>query len=450
MNAILALAVIVVMELPVLTASVGSSGPEVSAFFDDFNGNQLGQGWFVENLGGSYNVRSSLLTLSTAGPAVTVYRSFVPQTDNFTVSARIESSELAAFALRLQASAPPIFGSTAGAQLEFDTGQVENKNFLAAWEPSGGGWTWSTFYNPSAVNTSYVLELKVQRNPFTIIYNVYEDMMHMNGLDDQGDPNRAPGELLGTYTTTTMGFTYDSISYVALEAWSAPLSYSIDWLKITTSANTLLFDNFAFGRPRAQDPTALSTWAGEGQWNLNNVNGSTVWFPNNNFARFSNFQFAWPPAVSLVSKGNWNVQPRLVLLMRARLLDFLNTSENGGWQLSLGWGSGSAVIGNGYVSATSARPARQGIFVGGECTENYPSSVLSSNDNFLGQWLTANITLDGPTQTMYFSIYDQNGSLIGQVASTGYCGTMFGAFPVNVTFEITFGQADADWISLST
>jgi len=446
LNATLAVIIIVLMGLPTLSASVGSTNENQSASFDDFNGNQLNAGWLVENLGGSYAVKSSQLTLSTTGPAITVYRSFVPQSDNFTLSARVQSSTLAAFALRLQASAPPIFGSTVGAQLEFDTGHVESKNFLAAWEPSGGGWTWSTFYTPSAVNTWYILEMRVQRIPFMIVYSVYEDMMHQNGLDDQGNPQRSPGDLLGTYTTSAMGFTYDNITYVALEAWSAPLSYSIDWVKISTGRNELLFDNFSHGRPRTQDPTAPSSWAGAGLWTLNNIDGSTVWFPSNNIARFSNFQFSWPPAVSLTSKGSWIVQSRLVLLERLRAWNFTNTNGGFAWQTALDWVSGSAVMGYGRDDAHSPNT---GIMVGGECTETSLASVLTAN-NFLGQWLTANVTLYAPTQTMYFSIFDSNGALIGQTSSPGYCGTTFGTLPVHVLYFTTFGQADVDWISLTT
>src|SRR3989442_6082686 len=192
------------MEVPVLTGTVGSISSAKPIFLDDFRGNDLGPGWIIQTLGGNYSVGGSLLTLSTTGPAITAYRSYVPQTDNFTVSARVRSSMLAVFALRLQVSAPPIFGSTIGAQLEFDS-QVENKNFLAAWEPSGGGWTWSTFYSPTVTDSWFVLELRVQRNPFTIVYSVYNDSTPMKGLASQDGPQDRSASLLGTFTTAAMG-----------------------------------------------------------------------------------------------------------------------------------------------------------------------------------------------------------------------------------------------------
>jgi hypothetical protein len=96
-----------------------------------------------------------------------------------------------------------------------------------------------------------------------------------------------------------------------------------------------------------------------------------------------------------------------------------------------------------------AHTPNTGIMVGGECTETAPGSVLTTG-NFLGQWLTANITLYAPKQTMYFSIYDPNGGLIGQTSSPGYCGTIFGTLPVKVLFFTSFGQADVNWISLAT
>jgi hypothetical protein len=445
LSAILALSLVILMEVPVLTGTVGSISSAKPIFFDDFRGNDLGPGWIIETLGGNYSVGGSVLTLSTNGPAITAYRSFVPQTDNFTVSARVRSSMLAAFALRLQASAPPIFGSTIGAQIEVDS-HVENKNFLAAWEPSGGGWTWLTFYSPTVTDSWFVLEMRVQRNPFTIVYSVYNDSTPMKIQASQDGPQDRSPSLLGTFTTTAMGFGYDSIRYVALEAWSAPLSYSIDWLRITTSGNQLLFDDFLHGHPRVQQPNAPSSWAGAGQWTLSNINGSTVWFPNNTIATFSNFQFPWPPAVSLVSKGSWTAHPRLVLLERLRAWNFTNINGGFAWQTALDWGSGSAVMGYGRDDAHSPNT---GLMVGGECIETAPGSVLTTN-NYVGQWLTANITLYAPTQTMYFSVYNANGGLIGQTSSPGYCGTTFGTLPVNVLYFTAFGQADVDWISLTS
>lgn len=200
--------------------AVGPAAAE-TVFSDDFNQNDLGKGWNVENLGGSYSLSNGILTLSSDEPSITIYRGYVPQTDSFTVSARVQSRMLAAFALRIHAGSPPISGSTAGAQLEFDT-SVENKYFLAAWQPSGGGWTWTTFHGPSAANTWYVLEMKVQRNPFTITYGVYSDS----------------GELLGAFVTTDMGFSYDNIQYICLEAWSASLIYDVDWITITQAGQT--------------------------------------------------------------------------------------------------------------------------------------------------------------------------------------------------------------------
>ncbi len=209
------------------------------------------------------------------------------------------------------------------------------------------------------------------------------------------------------------------------------------------ASNVLLFDGFINGQPRSQQSGVQSTWDGISLWTLNNVGGSTVWFPSHTFARFSNFQFSWPPAVSLMSKGQWTVGPRLVLLLHLRLLNF--TSSGGGWQTALDWGLGSAVMGDGHEPVTG----RTGVFVGGECVETTPGSVLT-RDNLLGQWLKANITLYAPTQTMFFSVSHANGVLIGQTSSGPLCGTGFGTLPVHVLFFASFGIADIDSITLTT
>ena len=444
------------MEVPVLTGTAGSIAAAKPIFFDDFRGNDLGPGWIIETLGGNYSVGGSLLTLSTNGPAITVYRPFAPQTDNFTVSARVSSSMLAAFALRLQASAPPIFGSTVGAQLEFDS-QVENKNFLAAWEPSGGGWTWSTFYSPTVTDSWFVLEMRVQRDPFTIVYSVFNDSTPMSIRTSPDSSPRESGSLLGTFTTTAMGFSYDNIRYVALEAWSAPLSYSIDWVRISTGGNQLLFDDFTHGHPRTQNPDAPSSWAGAGSWTLNNVNGSTVWFPSETVGQFSSFftNFLYSPyGVSISSRAQWIVQSRLVLLVRVEALNYTSgpstwygpTGGADAWRMDLNWGSGSANIGYG---TDDVHAPNTGLTVGGECIERTPQGVIKTN-NLVGQWVTANITLSAPSQTIYFSARDSAGNLLGQSSETGFCGTMFGTLPMKIDFWTYFGTSAVDWISLTT
>src|SRR5439155_26168986 len=139
------------------------------------------------------------------------------------------------------------------------------------------------------------------------------------------------------------------------------------------------------------------TWDGVGLWNLNNVNNSTLTFPSNTIARFTNFQYAWPPAVSIVSKQNWTVESRLVLLERVRAWNFTNISGGDAWETTLQWGSGSAAMAYGRDDTHSPST---GVQVGGQC---FLGTLTMSS--LIGQWITSNITLYGPTQPMYFSVY---------------------------------------------
>lgn len=147
-----------------------------------------------------------------------------------------------------------------------------------------------------------------------------------------------------------------------------------------------------------------------------------------------------------MSKGQWTVSPRLVLLERLKAINFTNINGGFAWQTALDWGFGSAVMGYGRDDAHNPNT---GILVGGECIETTPGSVLTT-DNLLGQWLTANITLYAPTQTMYFSVSHSNGAVIGQTSSGPLCGTGFGTLPVRVLFFTSFGVADIDSITLTT
>jgi len=189
-----------------------------TVFYDDFDGTSLSAGWNIEDRGGSYSLDNSILTISSSGEpydSMTVYREYIPQADNFTVSTRVEASSLGALALRIHAGPLPIFGSVVGAQLEFDSA-AEGKNFLAVWWTTY--WYWITIYQPSETGVWYVLEMCAQRSPFAITYNVYNDS----------------GVLLGTTTATNIGnFGYNDIRYICLEVWSGPQPvYDVDWLKI--------------------------------------------------------------------------------------------------------------------------------------------------------------------------------------------------------------------------
>jgi len=212
----------VVLLSPMLVSIAEASPRSKTIFFDDFTSRSLSSSWIVEKtgLGGTISLSKGVLTLTTppsgtVGASVTIYRHITPPTNGFTLSARVSSSQLTTFALRIHCGSPPIFWSTNGAQYEIDNG-VENKQLMAVWE-SPSGWTWTNVYGPSLTNTWYTIEMKVKPSPFTITWNVYN----------------SKGKLLGTYTTTNLGISYSSISYVCLEVWNGPASYHIDWVKAT-------------------------------------------------------------------------------------------------------------------------------------------------------------------------------------------------------------------------
>jgi len=187
-------------------------------FYDSFSRRQLSAGWCVEDRGGNYSIERGILTITSSGQpydSMTVYRNYTPQTGSFIVSARVKSTVLAGFALRVHAGPLPIFGSTIGAQLQFNS--AESSHFAACWPTPA--WHWETIYQPSETGVWYVLELIVQRDPLAVTYNVYSDSE----------------VLLGTLTATSIvGFGYSDIHYVCLHVWSGPNPpvYHVDWVKI--------------------------------------------------------------------------------------------------------------------------------------------------------------------------------------------------------------------------
>jgi len=184
-------------------------------FFDDFDEAELSEGWEVENLGGSYSLSNGILTISKTGTSMTIYREYSPQSEEFTISAKVKATSLAAFALRIHAGSLPIFGSTEGAQLEFDNG-IGDKHFEAVW--NSGGWTWTNIYKPVVSGVWFILQMHVQEDPFIITFNVFDEVW----------------ALLGTRNVNNLGFSYSNIRYICFHVWSGPDDpiYDVDWLKI--------------------------------------------------------------------------------------------------------------------------------------------------------------------------------------------------------------------------
>jgi len=187
-------------------------------FFDDFEGQSLDSSWSVENIEGNYSLSEGILTLSSTGvnTGVMLYRDFTPQTNNFTISTRVKASVLDFVALRIQfLSTTPTSTSSNAATL-----QVRPDQFLAA----SALYQINHIYSPVSVGVWYILEMKVQKEPYKIEYTVYNDA----------------GTLLGTQTRTSdnIGYSYSDIRYVCLQEWSTGQNpvYDIDWLKISTNS----------------------------------------------------------------------------------------------------------------------------------------------------------------------------------------------------------------------
>lgn len=216
-------ALVFVGSIRAVSFEASQSTPQPQAtyqeFTDDFGGQVLGSGWSVENIKSNYSLSNGILTLSSdagANTGIALYRDFTPQTDNFTVSTRVKASVLDFLALRIQFKSLPIIlpGGTGGCA----TLQVRPDRFIAVITS-----TELEIYRPTATGVWYILEMKVQNNPFKIEFNVYND----------------GGTLLGTQTITISGFSYADIHYISLQLWNTGQKpvYDIDWLKI--SANSL-------------------------------------------------------------------------------------------------------------------------------------------------------------------------------------------------------------------
>jgi len=218
-----------------------------------------------------------------------------------------------------------------------------------------------------------------------------------------------------------------------------------------TQGDSFLFDDFANGHPRHEGGNPEGTrWRGMAAWTLNNVDSSTVWFPSNSVARFSNFRFSWSPAVSIISNGQWAVQTRLVLLLRVRAWNFTNMIGSYAWRTGFDWGTGRVLLGYGADYVQSIGPL-SGIHLNAECNSQVLQGFsIAQPASLLGKWVTANLTLSGATQNsiVFSSIYDSEGALLFQTG--GVCGAVFGSLPARVAFFTSFGVADVDWITLTS
>ena len=183
---------------------------------DDFNGQVLSTDWGVEDIESKYTLSNGLLTLSSdagANTGIALYRDFNPQTDGFTVSSRVKASTLDFVALRIQFKSLPII--LPNAAVTAATLQVRPDRFIAVITS-----TELEIYRPTTTGVWYILEMKVQKNPFEIEFNVYND----------------GGNLLSAQTITVNDFRYADIHYICLQLWNTGLKpvYEIDWLKIVS------------------------------------------------------------------------------------------------------------------------------------------------------------------------------------------------------------------------
>jgi len=211
--------ILVVTSILLITLGVTlvlTSNPVTEGFSDDFNGQFLSKDWGVENIESKYTLGNGILTLSSdagANTGIALYRDFNPQNDSFTVSSRVKASTLDFVALRIQFKSLPII--LPNAAVTAATLQVRPDRFIAVITS-----TELEIYRPTATGVWYILEMKAQKNPFKIEFNVYSD----------------GGNLLGTQTISVNDFSYADIHYICLQLWNTGLKpvYEIDWLKIVS------------------------------------------------------------------------------------------------------------------------------------------------------------------------------------------------------------------------
>lgn len=193
-----------------------TSNPTAEGVSDDFNGQFLSKDWGVENIESKYTLNNGILTLSSdagANTGIALYRDFNPQNDSFTISSRVKASTLDFVALRIQFKSLPII--LPNAAVTAATLQMRPDRFIAVITS-----TELEIYRPTTTGVWYILEMKVQKSPFKIEFNVYND----------------GGNLLGTQTITVNDFSYADIHYICLQLWNTGLNpvYEIDWLKIVS------------------------------------------------------------------------------------------------------------------------------------------------------------------------------------------------------------------------
>jgi len=169
--------------------------------------------WIVERQGGNYSVEKNTLILTSTGEPydyVLLYKA-LNATGDFTIRLEVMSPDLGAFCVKL-AKSKPFFGSVECITFEM-TDTVQGKGFqIARWV---NGWTWETFAQPQT-NVWYRLEIEVHKEPFRVIYKVYEgrELYGMAQADDMTN------------------ISFEEIKWIVLECWSNPSEYQIKHFKL--------------------------------------------------------------------------------------------------------------------------------------------------------------------------------------------------------------------------
>jgi hypothetical protein len=212
------------------------------------------QGWQIEG-SGSTSESNGVTRLSASGGAwVILYEAITPESD-FSFSLQVNAATLQGFSIMLRSSLP-FAGSTQGVNLEF--GARDGGTVLLA--RSVGDWTWNVFATNIKQNVWYTLKLSVQKSPFTIRAEAFDE----NGV------------LLGSFSASDMSnLNFGNIRYLGFGALESGGDYSVR--SISYSETEPISDNDLVGYWKMDEGSGLTTNDDSGNGNTGVLLGSPQW-----------------------------------------------------------------------------------------------------------------------------------------------------------------------------
>jgi hypothetical protein len=209
-----------------------------TVFREEFNDPSLPANWYVNSMNGAYSIGNGTLTLRSMDyspwASISIQRNCESYRDGFTLRTRVRNNGGFGVYFALFVSNQTFVVSTNGQENAKCTRNTmalchdyDAFRICRGISPTAIHWSGVNIADPGTIGNWYVLELQVNKSPYQVTANVYDD----NDV------------LVGSDSITDMVLPYSEINMCGVAAWRGASStdaltkYDVDWISFTPSVS---------------------------------------------------------------------------------------------------------------------------------------------------------------------------------------------------------------------